>query len=78
MEWSLDRFGHQTTKLRSFEAVGTLETTATAKAPKGSSGLPKQKCLGSPLEGQHRRAAKNSKEYYRGGWSPSPLPSVLV
>ena len=35
-------------------------------------------CLGSPLEGQHRGAAKNSREYYRGGWSPSPLPNVPV
>ena len=78
MEWLLDKFGAQTTKLFPFEGVGALGTAAAAKAPRGSGGLPKQKCLGSPIEGQHRGAAKNSREYYRGGWSPSPLPSVPV
>ena len=78
MEWSLNRFGARTTKIWPFEAAGASGTTAAAKAPKGSGGLPKQKCLGSPLEGQHRGAAKNSREYYRGGWSPSPLSSIPV
>ena len=31
-------------------------------------------CLGSPLEGQHRGAAKNSREYYRGGVVSLPTP----
>ena len=45
MKWSLDGFGAQTTKLWRFEAVGALGTTAAAKAPRGSGGLPKQKCV---------------------------------
>ena len=31
-------------------------------------------CLGSPLEGQHRGAAKNSREYYREGVVSVPTP----
>ena len=66
-------------KIWPFEATGALGSAAAAKAPRGLGGLPKKKvCLGSPLEGQHRGATKNSKKYYRGGWSPSPLPSVPV
>ena len=34
-----------TMEIWSFELVGALETTASAKAPRGSSGLPKQKCV---------------------------------
>ena len=45
MEWLLDRFGAWTTKIWPFEAAKALGTTAAAKAPKGSSGLPKQKCI---------------------------------
>ena len=78
IEWLLDTFGAQTTKIWSFEAAWALGTVAVAKAPRGSGGLPKQKCLGSPIEPQHRGAADNLREYYMGGWSPSPLPSVLV
>ena len=32
-------------KLRPFEATGALGTTPLAKAPRGSDGLPKQKCV---------------------------------
>ena len=79
MEWSLDGFGVRTTKLWLFEPAGALRTATVAKAPRGSGGLLKQKCvLEVPLRGQHRKAAKNSKEYYRGGWSPSPLPNVPI
>ena len=35
-------------------------------------------CLGSPIEPQHREAADDPGEYYRGGWSPSPLSNVPV
>ena len=35
-------------------------------------------CLGSPIEQQHGGPAKDSREYYRKEWSPSPLPSVPV
>ena len=45
MEWSLDRFRAQTTKLWPFEAVGALGTVAAAKALRGPGGLPKQKCV---------------------------------
>ena len=45
MEWLLDTFGAQTTKIWPFEAAGALRTVATAKAPRGSGGLPKQKCV---------------------------------
>ena len=45
MEWSLDTFGARTTKIWPFEAVGALGITAAAKAPKGSGGLPKPKCV---------------------------------
>ena len=41
----LDGFGAQTMKIWLFEATGALETTAAAKAPRGSRGLPKQKCV---------------------------------
>ena len=45
MEWSLDRFRAQTTKLWPFEAAGALGTIAAANAPRESGGLPKQKCV---------------------------------
>ena len=45
VEWSLDRFGAQTTKIWPFEAAGASGTVAAAKAPKGSGHLPKQKCV---------------------------------
>ena len=45
MKWLLDRFEPQTTKIWPFEAAGALGTMATAKAPRGSGGLPKQKCF---------------------------------
>ena len=32
-------------KLWLFEAAGALGTAATTKAPRGSGGLPKQKCV---------------------------------
>ena len=67
MEWLLDRFGAQTTKLWPFEVARALVTAATAKAPRGSGGLPKQKCLESSIEPQHREAANDPIEYYRGG-----------
>ena len=44
MEWFLDRFGAQSTKLWPFEAEGALGTAAAAKASRGLGGLPKQKC----------------------------------
>ena len=65
-------------KLWPFEVAGALGTAAAAKALGGSGGLLEQVYLGSPLERQHRGVAKNSREYYRKGWSPSPLPSVPV
>ena len=40
MEWLLDRFGAWKTKIWPFEAIEALETTAVAKAPRGSGGLP--------------------------------------
>ena len=45
MEWSLDRFGAQTTKLWPFKATRALGTAAVAKALRESGGLPKQKCV---------------------------------
>ena len=45
MEWSIDRFGAQTTKLWPFEAAGALGTATVVKALKKSGGLPKQKCV---------------------------------
>ena len=44
MEWLLNGFGAQTTKLWPFEAAGALGTVAAAKAPRELGGLPKQKC----------------------------------
>ena len=48
-------------KLWPFEAAGALGTEAVAKAPRGSGGLPKQKCLGSPIDPQHRGACRRSQ-----------------
>ena len=45
MEGLLDTFGAQTTRIWPLQAVGTLGTATAAKAPKGSGGLPKQKCV---------------------------------
>ena len=45
MEWSFDTIGAWTTKIWPFEAAGALGTMATAKAPRGSGGLPKKKCV---------------------------------
>ena len=45
MEWSFDRFESQATKLWPFEAAGALGIAAAAKVPRGSGGLPKQKCI---------------------------------
>ena len=45
MEWFFDRIEAQTTKIWPFEAAWSLGTVAAAKAPKGSGGLPKQKCV---------------------------------
>ena len=45
MEWLLDKFKAQTTKIWPFEAIGSLGTAANGKAPKGLGGLPKQKCV---------------------------------
>ena len=45
MKWSLDGFGAQTTNIWLIEAAGALGTAAAAKAPRGSGGLPKQKCV---------------------------------
>ena len=74
MEWLLDRIGPRTTKLWPFEAAGALGTAAAAKAPRGRVVFQNKSVSWKSLEGQHRGAAKNSREYYRGGWSPSPLP----
>ena len=45
MEWLLDRFGAQTTKIWPFEAIGALGIVARTKTPRGLGGLPKQKCV---------------------------------
>ena len=45
MEWSLDKNRAQTREIWPFEAAGALGTAAAAKAPRGSGGLPKQKCV---------------------------------
>ena len=45
MEWLLNIFGARTTKIWPFEAAGALGSMAAAKAPRGSGGLPKQKCV---------------------------------
>ena len=45
MELSLDKKEAWTREIWPFEPTGALGTTATAKAPKESSGLPKQKCI---------------------------------
>ena len=45
MKWSFDRFGARTTKLWLIEAARALETMVAAKAPRGSGGLPEQKCV---------------------------------
>ena len=74
MEWLLDGFGARTTKIWPFEAIGALGTTATAKAPRGSGGLPKKMCLGSPIEPQHRGVANDPREYHKGGVVSLPTP----
>ena len=43
MEWSLDKKKAWTREIWPFEPTGALGTTATAKAPRKSGGLPKQK-----------------------------------
>ena len=45
MEWSLNTFGARTTEMRPFETAEALGTAAAAKVPRGSGGLPKQKCV---------------------------------
>ena len=50
MEWSLNRFGDQTPMIWPIEAARALRIAAVAKGPRELGGLPKQKCLGSPLE----------------------------
>ena len=45
MEWLFDKFGIQTTRIWPFEAAKASGTAATAKAPRGSGSLPKQKCV---------------------------------
>ena len=45
MKWSLNKNRAQSREIWPFEPVGALGTTATAKAPRGSGGLPKQKCV---------------------------------
>ena len=45
MKWSVDTFKAWTTKTWPFEAAGALGIAIAAKAPRGSSGLLKQKCV---------------------------------
>ena len=45
MEWSLDKNKAWTREIWPFEPAGALEIAATAKPPRGSGGLPKQKCV---------------------------------
>ena len=45
MKWLLDTFEARNTKIWPFEAAKALGTMATTKAPRGSGGLSKQKCV---------------------------------
>ena len=45
---------------------GPLELQQWLRHQGGGWSSKRKVCLGSPLEGQHREAAKNSREYYRG------------
>ena len=45
MEWSLDKNRAWTREIWPFETAGALGTAAATKAPRGSGGLPKQKCV---------------------------------
>ena len=45
MEWSLDKKKAWTREIWPFEPAGALGTVVAAKAPRGSGGLPKQKCV---------------------------------
>ena len=68
MEWSLDIFGAQTTKIWPFEAARALGTAIAAKAPRGLDGLPKQKCvLEVPESNNIEGSVDDPREYYRGG-----------
>ena len=68
MEWLLDTFGAWTTKIWLIEAIGALGTAAVAKAPRGSGGLPKQKCvLEVPWSNSIGGPANDPRKYYRGG-----------
>ena len=71
MELLLDTFRARTTKLWPFEAAGALGIAVATKAPRGLGGLPKQKCLGSPLEGQHRGLPTTPESTIGEGGLPS-------
>ena len=45
MEWLLNKNRAQTREIWPFEPAWALGTVAVAKAPRGSGGLPKQKCV---------------------------------
>ena len=79
MEWLLDTFEAQTTKIWLFEAARALGTTAAAKAPRGSGGLPKQKCVLQVPQSHNIEGLPMTPESTIGEeWSSSPLPSVPV
>ena len=45
MEWLLDKIKAWTREIWPFESAEALGTATTAKAPRGSGGLSKQKCV---------------------------------
>ena len=69
----------QTREIWLSEPAGALGTTAVAKAPRGSGGLPKQSVSWKSHRGPARGGLPKTPESTIGEeWSPSPLPSVPV
>ena len=58
MEWSLDKKRAQKREMWPFEPAGALGTAATAKAPRGSGGLPKQSVSWKSYRGPARGACR--------------------
>ena len=78
MEWSLDKKRAWTREIWPFEPVGALWTTSGAKAPRGSSGLPKKQCvLEVPERSSTGGLPKTPESTIGEKWSPSPVLSVL-
>ena len=75
MEWSLDKHKAWTREIWPSEPAGALGTAATAKALRGSGGLPKQSVSWKSHRGPARGGpTEDSREYYRGGVVSLPTP----